>query len=553
MLSSQRVDHHPVFNLCKIGDLNSVKSLLTKGEASIEWVDFYGNSMLYYACLCGHTILTRYLLEMGARDDRFGRCYLNALSLEIRRILKVYHSYATQQKVRTQIAEEAVEESDDNLLVLMKKYAYRCIFAKPEDENKASDIELHFQFKGETNPTVYKCQRWILLSRWPQIIKFATMKGGKVFTELEPLTSDELQYSHLQSNREVEEYVQSHFNLPNAKSLNTKIRQLKQHMKKYREKLQIVETMKNYLQFANDIKTEEDATQFMNKHLTIVDFGKVPFKKETFDSCLVWIYSAQLVNPHDKKSNLYSESNLQSLLGVAVALDLQHLAWQLLHNIIPKKISGQNLNNVMIEQFKSDMSPLSYCLESIQPSNPIDIMRRLLCTMKITLATDDSDIPSPGGIQNKTSSDAILCNKYFLMDRSMFFEVIVNCQFAEGEQIRDQESKNEIPVIEFQQCSDFDVLVQTIGYIYSEQAQLTKTNVVDIIVQAQRLGFSNLVQSCETFLIKNFSAQDYFGASLKAERISKDEIFDLLTDLNCDTVEIERIINKAQRFVQYGE
>lgn len=52
---------------------------MNEDKTSIHTGDEYENSPLYYACICGHYDVAKYLLDTGARDDKYGRCYISAL------------------------------------------------------------------------------------------------------------------------------------------------------------------------------------------------------------------------------------------------------------------------------------------------------------------------------------------------------------------------------------------------------------------------------------------------------------------------------------------
>lgn len=60
------------------GRLEDVQQFAKK-KNRIHDVDEYDNTPLYYACICGQYEIAKFLLEQGARDDKFGRCYISAL------------------------------------------------------------------------------------------------------------------------------------------------------------------------------------------------------------------------------------------------------------------------------------------------------------------------------------------------------------------------------------------------------------------------------------------------------------------------------------------
>ncbi|CAM9985746.1 unnamed protein product, partial [Phaeothamnion confervicola] len=74
------------------GDLQGVAFAVLQRLADINEADFYGATPLYYACLCGHEAIIRFLLENGARceEDTYEgeRCFYAALRPDLRRLLQ---------------------------------------------------------------------------------------------------------------------------------------------------------------------------------------------------------------------------------------------------------------------------------------------------------------------------------------------------------------------------------------------------------------------------------------------------------------------------------
>lgn len=88
------MDRNDLFHSCKSGDLSRVQYLVDVKEVDVNVRDTWDSTPLYYACLCGHKELVRYLLDCGAKcvaktfDGE--RCLYGALTDEIRDILKNY-------------------------------------------------------------------------------------------------------------------------------------------------------------------------------------------------------------------------------------------------------------------------------------------------------------------------------------------------------------------------------------------------------------------------------------------------------------------------------
>jgi ankyrin repeat protein len=103
------VNGQTIFQLCRIGDFESVQALVERGvELNVR--DAWDATPLYYSCLCGHVgkfsfplhvsililfaDLVRYLLEQGAvcDVDTFDgeRCYYAALNKDVRDTLLAF-------------------------------------------------------------------------------------------------------------------------------------------------------------------------------------------------------------------------------------------------------------------------------------------------------------------------------------------------------------------------------------------------------------------------------------------------------------------------------
>ncbi|KAK2553955.1 Ankyrin repeat and BTB/POZ domain-containing protein 1 [Acropora cervicornis] len=83
-----------LFCSCRGGDIDNVRNLVENGEAELNLRDQWDSTPLYYACLCGHEDLVKYLLNNGARcaPNTFDgeRCLYAALTDRIKNILRSY-------------------------------------------------------------------------------------------------------------------------------------------------------------------------------------------------------------------------------------------------------------------------------------------------------------------------------------------------------------------------------------------------------------------------------------------------------------------------------
>lgn len=63
----------------KLGQLHDVQAFVSADSKLAHAQDDHCNTPLYYSCLYGHGHVAEYLLRMGAKDDKFARCYVNSL------------------------------------------------------------------------------------------------------------------------------------------------------------------------------------------------------------------------------------------------------------------------------------------------------------------------------------------------------------------------------------------------------------------------------------------------------------------------------------------
>jgi hypothetical protein len=60
---------YSVFSACKAGDLDRVRALVELHDVDVNRKDEFDSIPLFYACLCGHTHIVKYLLDKGAKLD----------------------------------------------------------------------------------------------------------------------------------------------------------------------------------------------------------------------------------------------------------------------------------------------------------------------------------------------------------------------------------------------------------------------------------------------------------------------------------------------------
>ena len=80
-----------IYLASRTGDIARVRNLVERDGVDINRRDFWDSVPLYYACLCGHVDVVKYLLSQGAicSENTFDgdRCLYGALTIEIRDLL----------------------------------------------------------------------------------------------------------------------------------------------------------------------------------------------------------------------------------------------------------------------------------------------------------------------------------------------------------------------------------------------------------------------------------------------------------------------------------
>ncbi|KAL5014543.1 hypothetical protein ScPMuIL_008813 [Solemya velum] len=103
------MDKYDLFISCKMGDLSRVQYLVEQKELDLNIRDKWDSTPLYYACLCGHLDLVKYMLDSGAKCEANTfdgeRCLYGALSDEIRHLLRKY-KVVSSRTLRRDLYEE---------------------------------------------------------------------------------------------------------------------------------------------------------------------------------------------------------------------------------------------------------------------------------------------------------------------------------------------------------------------------------------------------------------------------------------------------------------
>jgi len=103
------MDVQELFQSCRVGDIEQVMYLTEHKEVDLNLRDKWDSTPLYYACLCGHLELVKYLLINGAVCDSNTfdgeRCVYGALTDAIRKLLLDHKMLTTHTKRREAYSE----------------------------------------------------------------------------------------------------------------------------------------------------------------------------------------------------------------------------------------------------------------------------------------------------------------------------------------------------------------------------------------------------------------------------------------------------------------
>lgn len=97
-----------IWSACKMGDLNFVRGAIAHNNTVLMEMH-QERTPLYYAAHGGHARIVRYLLEMGAKDDKDGCAYMSALNKECKQLL--LDAKKREEENTVKVATETVKSS----------------------------------------------------------------------------------------------------------------------------------------------------------------------------------------------------------------------------------------------------------------------------------------------------------------------------------------------------------------------------------------------------------------------------------------------------------
>ncbi|EFC42866.1 predicted protein [Naegleria gruberi] len=473
----------PIFSMCKTGDLHGVKNLLTNDQTRqlLHAKDAHGNSLLYYASLCGRISLVKYLSELGLRDDEYRRCWWNALSLQTRSVLKLFNDYKNIPSTSSGM------NTESNVLSVMHKLLMKCLHNDLNnsssdqllrESNSGEDMILRFKFKDQNQPTEFKCQSWIILSRWPQIVLFALKKVQlEKVINLPTLDKHEMNLCKL-SAQDFENYVKRNNTNVIQQRLTRIITQEKNKLKELKSRYSMILGIPN-LDMCNQALAKENF-EMAQTNLKCIDFGSINANKEHFELALTYLYTTK-IPPISDKYDIYC------LMELGVMLNMKSMVDHIFNML--REANDNQQEDVLL----NDLDPINYLFKDCK--SKIDSLKKTSCNMGLKMV-------------NSTDGKILLCHKSIAMSRCAFFDVLGNCDFEDGLKFKQQEATHELPVMELQQFSLESTLQTLLRYIYCEKAEITKSNAVELMHISDLYGLSSLSDKCEQFLCENTTSRD---------------------------------------------
>ncbi|KAG2374670.1 hypothetical protein C9374_010414 [Naegleria lovaniensis] len=482
---SPNAPSYDIYSYCKKGDLQKVKSLLNLSE--LETPDSFGNTLLYYACLCGHLQLVHFLSELGARDDKYKRCYINALSLNVRSLLKVYNKYSNEETHK----EDVEDEESSSLQSFMLKKVKRILFEN--ERNLESDVVLKIRFSGQHNESRYYCHWWILLARWPFLLYWALVQKNRPIPHVHVfLTSHEQKLLTLKTNKEIEKFCFSQSGtVLFVHEIRNAIKKIRKEIEDIQQGLSYKRAYEEQMQELLDAlpESELDLKELMSsQHVSCIDLGSVEFPKQYFDLLLVWMYTGKFTDPNSSKMEYPTAqlATMKDFLNMAESLKI--------YEVVDILTSHRTKGEIDMNHSYCTAMTSCYFMESYQPKTKLELLRKLCCDFKLKIENyleETYFVPT---------EESILCHKNFLMERSPFFQVMIQSNFDEGEKIRQLQACHELPILHLQ-CCTLSVLEELCRCLYSGKLQLQEHNAIELFSYAHRLGMSSeVLLQCESYI-----------------------------------------------------
>ncbi|EFC48034.1 predicted protein [Naegleria gruberi] len=407
-------------------------------------------------------------------------------------------------------------------------------------------ISVQCRFRDQDVDSTYYFHPLVIWQRWPMLLGYALnseLKGEIKREELAIVTENDLFLATLNTNKQIEKY----FGSINDKVLDqlefrNQIRQLKLEIAKAKSNIEqhssIFVKHEKKIQNLHECLKQFDETGLKSlllptSQLWNIHLGNIDFHKQAFDEIVFYLYTSKFVNLDNDPTESTLLPPVRSLEDLILGKDkeyfqeiltlLNSLGIQPINSLLYKDSASLNnfeseseirkakIYDTLFGMLKEQLADGIFFTTTQPPNNPLETLKKFMCNLIIEQqppeATDDhvdefTELP-------EHSEEQIFGHKSFLMKHCPFIDVLINSDFQEAFQIRETESKNEIPVIHVE-CSNFQILTDIIRYIYSNRISINKSNVFELLLLSQKLGLDDLTELCE----KSVPEMDFFDFEL---------------------------------------
>jgi len=391
-----------------------------------------------------------------------------------------------------------------------------------DDHLHKGDVVIQAQFSDRDEETKYTAHSWLLFARWPLLMEYALINQARPIPKCPSslIDTEEMILSTLTSNKEIEKYYTSFNNQIQTQSEYRKnIKELKGRIAKANEKINNQSiSLSNYskrLQHLNEFLQNEYDFSSLKKDSPLfqVNLGQLDFDKATFDNVLYFLYTATFVSSeHGFSARSFSsmlhgthsdKQSFHEMLSLMTTLGMPPL------DVLWFELEENELQLIMTNSLHETLNTCFF-FQNQDPTLGTEKLRKAICDLCIKQIIPQEEIVDVNEFSeiSEKSEEGILCDKTFMMTRCPFIDILVNSNFQESEQIRQAEKNKEIPSI-FIEFSNFSGLYDVIKFLYTAKIEdINKSNVFELLTQAQRLGIDELQDLCEE-RVKNIEFYDF--------------------------------------------
>lgn len=512
---------------CKLGIITDVQRFLAQDATLLHAYDEYNNTPLYYSCSGGHIELTTLLSQRGARDDAYSRCFISALSMPIRSVLRRFNTYGdnnTSGKLQPQ------KTKSKHKITSLYKRAINPTTNEPLNDIDSAEItqpltnslRLGGKVQFLLNNKSFNCHLYPILCQWK---KFASIylfdNKYKNFVDKQVVLdrikqikeNDESIVINFQDIRDdifkvILTFIYSgQIVKPSCFMKNSDIYSPEQHL---------FYNMDETSDEINDVNDLIDAC----KKITFFELQSL-----VLDECMYRQFKETTIIDLKNHKKIYSArkptlfSGTISFIGVTKnSKKNPEKTTQVMTRSIDEKARAQKYIEKLRTDFRKSMLQGLY-LDTCSGNEILDgiyinkankeflvskggshleindLIFRSFCDLKI-VSSDEG------------SSDGILCHWEFLVWRSEYFRVALTGSFSEAQEMRN-DVNCKMPIFRLDNCS-LESLGLLMESFYGDDicSVVNNQNVVELLFLAVRFELPGLRDQCEEFILGqvNFDA-----------------------------------------------